>query len=168
MSKVYCVFHTKNGHVVWGQGGKSGYPAQERVGYHLPGGTIHKDKKKVASKAEIQKTLKKELCEELGPTLGGTIVQALKHAGEGVLTQQELDGHNVYICFFKIKDLLFPPGLYIPVIDGDNSNPHDEAYTSLIFEHFDKVKKTQGWFLYALELLVGKHEKVLRTPIGWS
>lgn len=167
MSKVYCVFYSKNGHIVWGQGGKSGNPGQERTGYHLPGGTMHKDKKKIATIGQIQKTIKKELAEELGPTLGGTIIKALKHGGEGILTQQELDGHKVYICFFEIKDLLFPPGLPISVTDGDNSNPCDEAYKNLIFEHFDRVQVAPSWFLYALELFKGNHASVLRTPITW-
>lgn len=158
MSKVYGVFYTKTGNVIFGVGGESGNPPEKRSGLHLPGGGISRKKDQHESNASVLSKLKVELVEELG-SHGGQLLECVENNPE--IQHYKLHGHAVYFVFVEIS-LLFPPGLSQAVdwAACGSINKFDTPFEQLEFLHVSDVLTKFGdedWPKTALEHLVRQH-----------
>lgn len=158
MSKVYGVFYTNEGNVLFGVGGRAS--GVERKGAHLPGGSAKgKKPSQNITTEKIRNTLLKELEEEFGA--------AVKNLLEGEIDRtnakpfnKEMDGHNVYIVLCEISNEV-KSECCGPVKDAKKAiSYYDEPFKEIqainFVEAYNK-KIDSSWFKSAMEVLDAYH-----------
>jgi len=156
MSKVYGVFFTTTGNILFGFGGKAS--GNNRKGAHLPGGTAKgKKKAQTITTDKIRKTLLGELEEEFGASVKEQLEIEIDRFN-AIPFNKILDGHMVYIVLCGISDET-EKRCCGAVKDAKKSiRSYDEPFNEVKSEHildaYNKgIDSEQTWFKAALEVL---------------
>ncbi|AMX03463.1 hypothetical protein [Microbulbifer thermotolerans] len=156
MSKVYGVFFTRTGNILFGFGGKSS--GNNRKGAHLPGGSAKgKKKAQTITTYKIRKTLLDELGEEFGASAKEKLEIEIDRYN-AIPFSKILDGHMVYIvlceissetereCCGTVRDAEKPVSYY--------DEPFSEIRSLHILDAYNnEIDIEQTWFKAALEVL---------------